>query len=134
MVETDPLLGCFDVRSARVLAHASRAVSVRPAMSNYDSSALQTADTDDAQPSTDPRPDYFELGIDARGARHVCDTATSTVHIIHSDGSRGRRHLDGGTLDDYMSAVAGAYGWDVEKYGASLVEMLADAVEEGADA
>lgn len=87
------------------------------------------AQTTTEQTTTDPRPDYFELGIDARGARHVCDTTTETVHIIHSDGSRGRRHLDGGDLDDYMDAVAGAYGWDVEKYGTPLVEMLTDAVE-----
>jgi len=76
----------------------------------------------------DPRPDYFILGIDERGSHHVADTTTETVHIIHRDGSRGRRLLDGGDMDDYMDAVEDAYGWRREVYGVGLVEQLAGAL------
>jgi len=73
---------------------------------------------------TDPRPDYFELGVDERGARHLCDTTTETVHIVHPDGSRGRRHLDGGSLDDYMDAVDDDLGWHRREYGVGLTTLL----------
>jgi len=81
------------------------------------------------QRSTDPRPNYFQLGIDSRDARHVADTRTETVHIVHADGSRGRRHLDGGDLDAYMEAVADAYGWTRRDYGVSCVDMLVAAID-----
>ena len=75
------------------------------------------------------RPQYIPLGTDERGAHHCYDTVTDTIHIIHDDGSRGRRVLDGGDVDDWMDAVSDAHGWKKRQYGVSLLEMLTDAVE-----
>lgn len=72
------------------------------------------------------RPKYALLGVDADGKHHIHDTTTETVHIVHPDGSRGRRLLDGGTVDDYVAAVENAQGWDDQRYGVDLVEMLAE--------
>jgi hypothetical protein len=72
---------------------------------------------------------YIPLGVDERGAHHVVDYKTDTVHIIHPDGSRGRRLLDGGDVDDYMAAVADAHGWAHRTYGTSLVDMLTAVVD-----
>lgn len=75
------------------------------------------------------RPDYIFLGVDARGAHQIYDTTTETVHIIHDDGSRGRRLLDAGDVDDYMAAVRDAHGWEREHYGVLLVDELARRVK-----
>jgi hypothetical protein len=72
--------------------------------------------------------DYIPLGIDTRGARHVADTQTETVHIIHKDGSRGRKLLNAGTIDDYMAAVADAHGWSRRDYGLGWGDLLARAL------
>jgi hypothetical protein len=82
-----------------------------------------------AERSTGPRPTYFQLGIDERDARHVADTRTETVHVIHDDGSRERYLLDGGSIDDYMATVADAHGWARRDYGADLVDMLVGAID-----
>lgn len=68
----------------------------------------------------------FELGVDDRGAHHCADytTDTPTVHVVYPDGTRGRRYLDGGTVDDYMAAVEREHGWDDRKYGVGLVDLL----------
>jgi len=66
---------------------------------------------------TDPRPDYIPLGVDADGAHHVWDRTTDTIHIVHDDGSRGRRLLGGNSVDDWMDAVADARGWATRRYG-----------------
>lgn len=130
VIETDRLLGAL--RFGEVpgcLEHPSRAVSVEEQpMSTYAPSRQESSGTDD-EPHTDPRPDYVPLGVDERGAHHVYDTGSETVHIIHPDGSRGRRLLDGGDVDDWMDAVAGSWGWETKKYGVGLVEMLEDALE-----
>jgi hypothetical protein len=77
------------------------------------------------------RPHYIRLGVDNRGADHVYQTTSETIHIIHEDGSRGRRLVPADkTIDDYMAAVADAHGWAVERYGADLTEMLADTLDE----
>jgi len=66
---------------------------------------------------TDPRPDYIPLGADGDGAHHVWDRTTDTIHIVHDDGSRGRRLLGGKSVDDWMDAVADARGWATRRYG-----------------
>ena len=91
-------------------------------MSTYETLRQETS-------GTDPRPAYIVLGVDERGAHHCYDTRTETVHIVHSDGSRGRRLLDGGDVDDWMDAVEGGWGWSTKKYGVGLVEILVDSVE-----
>jgi hypothetical protein len=68
--------------------------------------------------------DYILLGVDETGAHHVADYETSTVHIVHADGSRGRRLLDAGDTDDYMDAVERARGWRRREYGVGLVDLL----------
>jgi len=74
------------------------------------------ADRDDGP--TDPRPAYVRLGVDERGASHVYDTETETVHIVHPDGSRGRRVIgDGQTVDGWVEAVADGWGWADRTYG-----------------
>lgn len=70
------------------------------------------------------RPAYIVLGVDARGAQHCYDTRTETVHIVHDDGSRERRVLGTQTVDDWMAAVETSWGWDVERYGVDLVDVL----------
>jgi hypothetical protein len=75
------------------------------------------------------RPHHVFLGIDANASHHIYQTTTETIHIVHEDGSRGRRLLDGGDLDDYMSAVDDARGWAHRSYGKSCVDMLVDAVD-----
>lgn len=77
----------------------------------------------------DPRPDHFVLGVDERGRHHVADTTTDTVHIIHPDGSRGRRLLDGGSIDDYVAAVADSVGWECKRYGQSLADHLIEVLD-----
>ena len=79
--------------------------------------------------STAVRPAYIPLGIDERGAHHCYDTTTETIHIVHDDGSRGRRLLDGGDVDDWMDAVEDSWGWVKKQYGVSLTEMLVEAAE-----
>jgi len=68
--------------------------------------------------------EYIHLGTDTRGAHHVADYKTATVHVVHTDGSRGRRLLDAGDLDDYMDAVERAHGWQTREYGVGLVDLL----------
>ncbi|WP_436933710.1 hypothetical protein [Halovenus marina] len=86
-----------------------------------------------AERSTDPRSNYIPLGVDERDAHHVYDTTTETIHIVHPDGSRGRRLLDDTqSVDDWMDAVDDSWGWSHCEYGVGLVEMLTDAVQEGA--
>lgn len=75
------------------------------------------------------RPKYIPLGVDERDAHHVYDTTSETIHIIHSDGSRGRRVLGTKSVDDWMDAVADGWGWKHKKYGVGLVEMLAESLE-----
>jgi len=91
-------------------------------MNTYETSA-------EKRTAYDPRPDYFILGVDTENRHHVADTTTNTVHIIHSDGSRGRKVLDGGDIGDYVDAVADAYGWETRRYGQSLADHFVDAVE-----
>jgi len=95
-------------------------------MSTYDTTANQ------ATGRTDPRPDFIRLGRDTTGADHVYDTQTETVHIVHSDGSRGRKILwdTDKTVDDYVETVADARGWDDRRYGRDLfAEFLAPYAE-----
>lgn len=73
--------------------------------------------------------DYAQLGIDERGARHVIDWKTDTVHIVHADGARERKLLDAGDVDDYMAVVADTYGWQRRDYGISLADLFVRAVE-----
>jgi len=56
--------------------------------------------------------------------------ATETVHIVHPDGSRGRRHLDAGSLDDYMDAVDDDLGWHRRDYGISLTTLLVRSLDQ----
>ena len=74
---------------------------------------------------TDVRPQFFNLGIDGRGAHHVWDRETATVHIVHSDGSRGRRMLGDKTIDDYVDAVDDTHGWSNQR----LVRSFGDVAE-----
>jgi hypothetical protein len=75
--------------------------------------------------NTDPRPDYIPLGVDGDGAHHVWDRRTDTIHIVHDDGSRGRRLLGDHSVDDWMAAVDDAQGWTSRRYG-SFVDCYAD--------
>jgi hypothetical protein len=51
----------------------------------------------------------------------VYDTDTETVHIVHDDGSRGRRVIgEGQTVDEWMDAVADGWGWANRRYGAGV--------------
>jgi hypothetical protein len=89
-----------------------------------------TTNTRQAKKSTDPRPAYIRLGVDNRGAHHCYDTRTETIHIIHDDGSRERKLLDDDhDVDDWMDAVDGSWGWDTQRYGQSLGDMLIDVLE-----
>jgi len=117
-----PALRAILTKNARLLTQASR-VPTKPMSTNVTRAEKRTG-------RTDPRPNYFQLGVDQRGAIHVCDTTTSTVHIVHADGSRGRRHLDAGDLDDYMAAVESTHGWQRRDYGTSLVDILVDSLEQ----
>lgn len=74
---------------------------------------------------TDPRPDYIPLGVDGDGAHHVWDRRTDTIHIVHDDGSRGRRLLGDHAVDDWMAAVDDAQGWATRRYG-SFTDCYAD--------
>jgi hypothetical protein len=89
-------------------------------MATNDSAALQTA----AHESTDPRPNHIPLGVDAQGASHVYDTVTETVHIVHEDGSRGRRCLGDHSVEDWMDAVGDAQGWASKRYGVPLADRI----------
>ena len=73
------------------------------------------------------RPAYIRLGVDEREASHVYDTRTETVHIIHPDGSRGRRCLNGQPIEAWVDAVADGWGWDERTYGR---DVLFDQLEE----
>jgi hypothetical protein len=76
-------------------------------------------ESDDSAASV--RPTYIVLGVDERGASHVYDTDTETVHIVHDDGSRGRRVIgEGQTVDEWMDAVADGWGWANRRYGAGV--------------
>jgi hypothetical protein len=88
-------------------------------MATNDSAALQTAAHD-----TDPRPNHIPLGVDAQGASHVYDTVSETVHIVHEDGSRGRRCLGDHTVEDWMDAVEDAHGWASKRYGVPLADRI----------
>lgn len=90
-------------------------------MSTFDTPGQKTS-------GTDPRPNYIVLGTDSRDAQHVYDTRTETVHIVHPDGSRGRRLLDAGTIDDYVQAVEDAIGWSTRRYAYSFADALDRAV------
>jgi hypothetical protein len=75
--------------------------------------------SDDLSPNV--RQAYIPLGVDGRGASHVYDTETETVHIVHEDGSRGRRVIgENQTVDGWMDAVADGWGWENRRYGASV--------------
>lgn len=91
-------------------------------MSTYDPTPQETS-------GTDPRPNYIILGTDARDAQHVYDTTYETVHIVHEDGSRGRRLLDGGDVDDYVQAVADAHGWARRRYAFGFADAIDLALE-----
>jgi hypothetical protein len=85
--------------------------------------------TDDIR--TDIRPAYYDLGTDERGRDHLWSRRMNTIEIILPDGSRKRRHVPAHkTVDDYVELVAdeGA-GWADQRYGGSLVGMLADSVD-----
>lgn len=76
-------------------------------------------ESDDSAASV--RPTYIVLGVDERGASHVYDTDTETVHLVHDDGSRGRRVIgEGQTVDEWMDAVADGWGWANRRYGAGV--------------
>ncbi|MFB6119177.1 hypothetical protein, partial [Halosegnis sp.] len=64
------------------------------------------------------------VGVDDRGAHHLWDRETYTVHIIRADGGRGRKILDGGDIYDYADAVAEAHGWQTRR----LFETLGNAI------
>jgi hypothetical protein len=76
------------------------------------------------------RPKHLLLGVDERGAHHIYQTSTETIHIVHEDGSRGRRVVPADkTIDEYMGVVADAHGWRVERYGGPLTDMLVEALD-----
>jgi len=79
---------------------------------------------------TDYRPDYILVGVDERGAHHLWDRETGTVHIIRENSGRGRKLLDGGDIYDYADAVAEAHGWRSRR----LFETLGDAWNNGVSA
>jgi predicted nucleic acid-binding Zn finger protein len=71
--------------------------------------------------SASVRPTYVVLGVDERGGSHVYDTETETVHIVHDDGSRGRRVIgETQTVDDWMDAVEDGWSWANRRYGAGV--------------
>lgn len=89
---------------------------------------MSTYDTTANQGNDGVRPDYIILGTDTTGAQHVYDTTTETVHIVHPDGSRGRKILwdTSKTVDDYVEAVADGRGWDTRRYGRSLIKAVTE--------
>lgn len=77
------------------------------------------------------RPRYFDLGRDTRGCWHVADTtrAVDVVQVIHPDGTRELFRVDADqSLDDWMRAVADAYGWDRRLYGQDIVTIAAESL------
>jgi hypothetical protein len=91
-----------------------------------------------ADKTTDPRPDYFEIGQDTEGAAHVYRAEDSTVHVVE-DGQRTQRfELDDKTLDDYVRFVKDKVDgreWDIRRYTLSdecgyarMVDHIAEAM------
>lgn len=84
---------------------------------------------DHRTPKYNPRVEYIPLGLDANDAYHIFQRESETIHIVHSDGSRGRRHVPRDkSLDDYMAAVADAHGWQKRRYG-SLADLAAERID-----
>jgi hypothetical protein len=77
---------------------------------------------------TDYRPAYILVGIDGRGAHHLWDRETDTVHIIREGGGRGRKLLDGGDVNEYADAVVDTYGWQSRRLHRTWGETMADGV------
>ena len=77
------------------------------------------------------RPQYIELGTDTTGATHTYRTADDTVIAVTADGTRELQgQLPAGhNVDDYVDHVAATRGWDVQRYGVSLVDALAASLE-----
>lgn len=73
---------------------------------------------------TDYRSAYLRVGVDERGAHHLWDRETDTVHIILPSGGRERKLLDAGDIYDYLDAVGDAHGWKTRR----LYETFGDAI------
>lgn len=83
--------------------------------------AVESDDTGTDTDGASVRPSYIPLGIDERGASHVYDTETETVHIVREDGSRGRRVIAADqTVEEWVDAVADGWGWETRRYGAGV--------------
>ena len=76
------------------------------------------------EPQLGHRPAYFVLGR-TRDCDYVADLRTRTVHVVSDNGGRAHRyHLNGKTLDEFVSAVDEAYGWDELLYGGGIAGVI----------
>ena len=102
---------------------------------------MSTTDRHDINARTDPRraarrgiiPATIDLGTDADGRQHIFRTLTRAVHVVDAD--TGERvhvaYIGDRPLDDWMAFVAEDLGgWAERRYGLTLGEMLAAAMDE----
>lgn len=75
------------------------------------------------------RDKHIVVGVDGRGAHHCYDTQTETVHIVHSDGSRGRKILGRHSINDYIDAVSESYGWESQRLFKTMADFATDRVK-----
>lgn len=77
---------------------------------------------------TDVRPAFLNLGIDGTGKHHVWDRKTNTVHIIHEDGSRGRKLLGDKSIEEYVVTVGDVRGWSNQELYRSFGDVVSNTV------
>lgn len=77
---------------------------------------------------TEYRPTYIRVGVDERGAHHLWDRETNTVHIILPDGGRERKLLDAGDIHEYCDAVGDVHGWQSRRLYRTLAGSVGDRV------
>jgi hypothetical protein len=64
------------------------------------------------------RPKYILLGIDKNGSHHLYHTSTETIHIVHDDGSRGRKVVPADSRPkEYIDALDELDAWSSIHYG-----------------
>lgn len=74
---------------------------------------------ENATGSTDPRPNYIEIGEDNEGAHHCYATRDETIHVIQ-DGERTHVEvLNGRPVDDWIQYVKARRGWRTQRLYAS---------------
>ena len=107
--------GHWHAESARLL-ETGEPVGHNQPMSKSDTASKESAGYDagtashisSPDPELGHRPAYFVLGR-TRDCDYIADLRTRTVHVVADTGERAHRyHLNGKTLDEFVSAVAEA--------------------------